>query len=145
VAVKREGNTGSRSFFQASRDQWLAVGFLVITGPLMVFGGRWLGDHLTDPQQRLVTIAVLVLAPFLQSWADERAMLRSGASSPFALLRGRRGTVTASCNPKGLVILDGTIWQAESLDAPELRPGESVFVHTGEGLVLAVSRAAPST
>ena len=133
----------TRSFFNVSRRQWLGLSFLILIGVLLVVADRWLRDYATDSQRQLVTWSLGALALFLAAWSNERKNLRSGAYKASSLLRGRRGTVTAACNPRGLIVLDGSIWQAESIDATELSPGDTVFVHGGDGLVLQVSRNAP--
>lgn len=84
------------------------------------------------------TIMALWVAKDTLLYPLYRRALESGPDTGAAALAGRRGQARTTLNPRGLVLLDGEQWQAESADARIIRPGETVRVQSAKGLVLQV-------
>jgi membrane protein implicated in regulation of membrane protease activity len=99
----------------------------------------WARDDLRGAVFGVATLAIVAASIELRA----RAARRNGRTVANALYRGRAAIVEHACSPTGRVRVDGTSWAAKSVDAQALQPGEQVYVHDGEGLVLHVSRRAP--
>ncbi len=55
-------------------------------------------------------------------------------------LVGCEAVVSKACNPRGLVRIDGELWQAEARGSAEVRAGDIVVITRADGLVLEVAR-----
>ena len=123
---------------QTRREWWTAAA--ILSGAVVMAAVLSLAyAHLNKTALTLLTLAVLAMEP----WLHERHTQRRGQGSSHALHRGRMGVVTAACAPDGRISLDGTTWAARSLDHRPLEPGECVYVHGGQGLLVHVSRDKP--
>lgn len=132
-------NLTKRRFLPSSRREWLVAGGILVFGAAAVGAAAWARAHFSNTVFAVLTLAVLAMEP----WIRDRHGRRKGRSGDHALHYGRMGIVTETCAPTGRVRVDGTLWAAKSLDAQAPQPGECVYIHDGEGLVLHVSREEP--
>jgi membrane protein implicated in regulation of membrane protease activity len=122
----------------SQRQTWKGVA-IVAVAILGVCAYYALRKYVTHDAFLFVLVLGLAVAP----WLEERRTRRLGLNSPYASLRSRIALVTSRCSPEGQVRLDGSIWNALSVDSASLEVGERVYVHDGDGLQLHVSRGRP--
>jgi membrane protein implicated in regulation of membrane protease activity len=116
-----------------------------MAGLILLLGGAAAGlASLIVPQLSRAQSTILVLVVLsIEPWLLARDKRRSGQDSAHDLHRGRMGIVTLTCAPTGRVTVDGASWAARSVDEDVLQPGECVFIHGGQSLLLHVSRREP--
>ena len=129
----------TRPFLPQTHSEWLAIPKVLTVLALVGLGVWWL-QSFVDPQWFTWFVLIMLLA---EPMLHDKFMGRTGSSS-HAMHHGRMAIVTQSCEPIGRVNLDGTPWAAKSLDDRPLQPGECVYVHDGDGLLLHVSRQEPT-
>jgi membrane-bound serine protease (ClpP class) len=119
-------------------------GALAILGLAFVtVGGLSLFDTAGTPYRTstpLVVAVALALTAFLSLVVSRvlkarHAPLRSGD----VLFLGARGVVREALAPRGLVAVDGALWQAETPDGAPLPTGTAVVVNARRGLLLEVA------
>jgi membrane-bound serine protease (ClpP class) len=119
-------------------------GALAILGlALVIVGGLSLFDTAGTPYQvstPLVIAIAIALAAFLwlvvsRVLKARHAPLRSGD----VVFLGSRGVVREALTPRGLVAVDGALWQAETADGAPLAAGAAVVVNARRGLLLEVA------
>jgi len=127
-------------FLPQTRRAWLSALVVLPAAALVAVGFYWLQSHLSKSWFTLLLLLILLAEPVLH----ERYVGRR-TNSAHDLHQGRMAIVTHTCAPVGRVNMDGTAWAAQSLDDRPLEVGECVYVHSGEGLLLHVSRKQPTS
>ncbi len=118
-------------------------GILAVGGALaMAIGGLILFDDSAVRVARPLVLAVtgLTLAFFLLVMGAALRARRGPRHSGVAAMLGRRAVVLVGLDPRGLVRLDGELWNAEATGTVEV--GAEVIVTGVEGLTLRVRPAA---
>lgn len=92
---------------------------------------------------RLPLILILVVAVIssliliLLFYSAYQALIRSS----YYEIIGKKGEVVEELNPRGLILVDGVLWQAENVDGKSAIPkGAKVIIVKREGLIVKVKR-----
>jgi membrane protein implicated in regulation of membrane protease activity len=104
---------------------------------LILWGLPRLGIHLSIPA--LVVIGVLWIGFAILLYLSGSKVLRKKPLSGLTDLIGFKGTAVTSISPKGMVRVNGELWQAISMEG-NIQEGENIIIEKQDRLKLIVRK-----
>jgi membrane-bound serine protease (ClpP class) len=116
----------------------LAGAASILFGALLLFPGQHLGGLSVSMQMLLTTIIGLTAVVAALAWIAVRAQV-SKVVTGIESLPGKKGLLKTDMDPKGRVLAEGELWEAESLSGP-LPAGAEVIIDSVEGFRVKVRK-----
>ena len=110
----------------------------ILFGGLLLFPNQQLGGLSVSPQLLSGTIVGLLLVVAALAWIVMRAQTGKVVTG-IESLPGKKGLAKTAMDPKGKVLAEGELWEAESLSGP-LPAGAEVVVDSVEGFRVKVRK-----
>jgi len=111
----------------------------IILGSLMLFNNPSLGGLAISMHILVSTLITLVAVTAIIAWIVIKAQLREVVTG-IESLAGKKGMAKSALTPKGTVLVEGELWEAESVSG-DLAENAAVLVVSVQGFKIKVRRA----